>query len=62
MSNSIPKNQGCQEKVDPFIKNPPAWSAFRSSDYGFTRMKVHNGTHLYIEQVSDDKVRIISST
>ena len=20
---------GCREKVDPFIKNPPEWSAFR---------------------------------
>lgn len=24
-------------------------------DYGYTRLKAHNGTHLYFEQVSDDK-------
>lgn len=49
--------QGCQELVDHFIKNPPSWSAFRSSDYGYMRMKVFNRTHLYLEQVSDNKVK-----
>lgn len=24
-------------------------------DYGYTRLKAHNATHLYFEQVSDDK-------
>lgn len=44
---------GCQEKVDYF--NPlPSWSAFRSSDYGYSRIKVHNATHLNLQQVSDD--------
>lgn len=49
--------QGCSERVEYFEKNPPAWSAFRSSDYGYTRMNFLNKTHLYVEQVSDDKVR-----
>lgn len=46
---------GCQEKVDPFWKQRPSWSAFRSSDYGYARMQIHNATHLSIEQVSDDQ-------
>jgi len=33
------------------------WTAFRTLDYGYTRMKVHNKTHLLLEQVSIDKVR-----
>ncbi|KAK3914980.1 Acid phosphatase type 7 [Frankliniella fusca] len=44
---------GCQERVDSF--NPlPSWSGFRSSDYGYSRVKVHNATHLNLQQVSDD--------
>lgn len=46
---------GCQEKTDPFISDPGPWSAYRSSDYGYGRMKVINATHLYYEEVSDDK-------
>lgn len=45
---------GCQENHDNF---GPAtdFTAFRSTDYGYTRMKVFNSTHLYMEQVSDEK-------
>lgn len=50
--------KGCDEKTDTFIPNPPDWSAIRSSDYGYGRMKIYNSTHLYVEQVSDDKVRL----
>lgn len=42
---------GCKEGREKFIPDPPAWSAFRSSDYGYTRMKAFNKTHLYLEQV-----------
>uniref|UniRef100_A0A336JZ87 Purple acid phosphatase n=1 Tax=Culicoides sonorensis TaxID=179676 RepID=A0A336JZ87_CULSO len=52
----ITGSAGCLEKTDNFPDNPPDWSAFRSTDYGYTRMKVHNKTHLYFEQVSDDKL------
>jgi len=45
---------GCDENTDKFIPHPKSWSAFRSSDYGYTRMQVFNSTHLYLEQVSDD--------
>jgi hypothetical protein len=47
--------QGCDEKLDPFIGPSPAWSAFRLSDYGYTRMKIHNATHLDLDQFSVDK-------
>ncbi|XP_076359677.1 acid phosphatase type 7 [Tachypleus tridentatus] len=51
----ITGSAGCQERHDPFVANPPSWSALRNADYGYTRMKVINNTHLYLEQVSDDK-------
>ncbi|XP_037073607.1 acid phosphatase type 7-like [Pollicipes pollicipes] len=47
--------QGCKERHDFFNKTLPYWSAVRSSDYGYTRLTVANGSHLFIEQVSDDK-------
>ncbi|KAJ8719863.1 hypothetical protein PYW08_012038 [Mythimna loreyi] len=53
---------GCQEATDPFKNNPEAWSAFRSSDYGYTRFVAHNHTHLYMEQVDVDlKGQVIDS-
>lgn len=51
----ITGSAGCKEKVAPFAKTKPEWSAFRTDDYGYTRMKAFNKTHLYFEQVSDDK-------
>ena len=48
--------QGCQERHDGFITHISPWSAIRSNDYGYTRMHIFNSTHLYWEQVSDDKV------
>ncbi|XP_069359974.1 acid phosphatase type 7 isoform X1 [Maniola hyperantus] len=53
---------GCQEDTDKFQPNPPAWSAFRSADYGYTRFAAYNRTHLYIEQVDVDlKGQVIDS-
>ncbi|XP_014781554.1 acid phosphatase type 7 isoform X2 [Octopus bimaculoides] len=46
---------GCSEKHDPFANKTAPWSVFRSLDYGYTRMKIYNSSHLYTEQVSDDK-------
>ncbi|GAB1605607.1 acid phosphatase type 7-like isoform X1 [Argonauta hians] len=46
---------GCKEKHDPFTPNATAWSAFRSTDYGYSRIRIYNNTHLYMEQVSDDQ-------
>ncbi|RXM96295.1 Iron/zinc purple acid phosphatase-like protein [Acipenser ruthenus] len=53
----ITGSAGCREKHDGFIPAPRDWSAFRSTDYGYTRMQILNSTHLYLEQVSDDQVR-----
>lgn len=47
---------GCQEGREPFPAKIPAWSAFHSRDYGYTRMKAHNTTHLHFEQISVDKI------
>lgn len=47
---------GCDEFVDHFVDDPAGWSAFRSSDYGYTRMKIFNSTHLWFQQVSMDKM------
>ncbi|KAG2457817.1 ACP7 phosphatase, partial [Polypterus senegalus] len=52
----ITGSAGCREEHDGFVPKPREWSAFRSTDYGYTRMQVLNSTHLYIEQVSDDQV------
>lgn len=51
----ITGSAGCDEGRTPFLWDRPAWSAFRSDDYGYTRLKAHNETHLYFEQVSVDK-------
>ena len=50
---------GCQEDTDGFMSDPPAWSAFRSSDYGFSSMTIHNKTHIHIEQFSVNQDKII---
>ncbi|XP_041981371.1 acid phosphatase type 7 isoform X3 [Aricia agestis] len=42
---------GCKESTDPFKPEPEEWSAFRSSDYGYTRMFAHNRTHIHFQQV-----------
>ncbi|CAB3240682.1 unnamed protein product [Arctia plantaginis] len=45
---------GCQEGRDHFLNTEPRWSAFRSQDFGYTKLKVYNKTHAYMEQVSVD--------
>ncbi|XP_071535024.1 acid phosphatase type 7 isoform X2 [Panulirus ornatus] len=47
---------GCDEIHDHFMPEKPYWSAIRSIDYGYTRLKVYNTTHMYWEQVSDDQL------
>jgi hypothetical protein len=50
----ITGSAGCDERHDPFGV-PRPWTAFTNNDYGYTRMNVYNGSHLYLEQVSDDQ-------
>ncbi|XP_072929526.1 acid phosphatase type 7 isoform X2 [Epargyreus clarus] len=45
---------GCQEGRDHFRHNAFKWSAFRSQDFGYTRFKAYNKTHINVEQVSVD--------
>lgn len=51
---------GCQENNDAFTKPAQPWDAFRSSDYGFSRMQIYNKTHLYFEQVRAYDVSLYS--
>uniref|UniRef100_A0A646QDP2 Purple acid phosphatase n=1 Tax=Hemiscolopendra marginata TaxID=943146 RepID=A0A646QDP2_9MYRI len=51
----ITGSAGCWSKHDPFTEPAQSWSAFRSTDYGYTRMTIINSTHLFLQQISDDK-------
>ncbi|CAL4149642.1 unnamed protein product, partial [Meganyctiphanes norvegica] len=51
----ITGSAGCNEIHDHFQNEQPDWSAFRSIDYGYTRLTVFNNTHLHLQQVSDDQ-------
>ncbi|CAF4809475.1 unnamed protein product, partial [Rotaria socialis] len=51
----ISGSAGCYSKHNPFLNQTQLYSAFRSDDYGYSRMKIINSTHLYMEQVSDDQ-------
>ncbi|CAG4992567.1 unnamed protein product [Colias eurytheme] len=58
----ITGSAGCQEDTDGFKPHPAEWSAFRSSDYGYTRFKAYNNTHIYFEQVDVDlKGQVVDS-
>ncbi|CAG9583447.1 unnamed protein product [Danaus chrysippus] len=52
---------GCQEDTDKFQRVSPDWSAFRSSDYGYTRLTADK-TSIHIQQVDVDlKGQVIDS-
>jgi len=51
----ITGSAGCDEGREGFLNERPYYSAFRSNDYGYTRLKAHNSTHLEFNQVSDDQ-------
>ncbi|KAI6190488.1 Purple acid phosphatase [Aphelenchoides bicaudatus] len=46
----ISGSAGCRENTDLF-NNASVWDAFRTSDYGFSRMHIYNKTHLHWQQV-----------
>jgi hypothetical protein len=45
---------GCEELHEPFTRPQPPRSAFRSNNFGYSRMIVHNHTHLRWQQVITD--------
>lgn len=46
---------GCKYCHDKFKRDYGPWTAFRTLDYGYTRVQVFNSSHLSLEQVSIDK-------
>ena len=44
------------------MKDYAIWTAYRNTDYGYSRMTIHNKTHISMEQVSVDKVSVTSTT
>ena len=50
--------QGCKYCHDKFQRDYGPWTAFRTLDYGYTRVQVFNSSHLYLEQVSIDQVSV----
>eukprot|EP01060_Flectonema_neradi_P029794 TRINITY_DN41_c0_g1_i3.p1 TRINITY_DN41_c0_g1~~TRINITY_DN41_c0_g1_i3.p1 ORF type:complete len:556 (+),score=140.28 TRINITY_DN41_c0_g1_i3:51-1670(+) len=45
---------GSHEMHTPFTTQQPSWSAFRSNTFGYTRMIVHNASHIHWQQVQTD--------
>ena len=45
---------GNDENHEPFTRDAPARTALRTDAYGFSRMDVHNATHLRWQQVECD--------
>lgn len=56
----ITGSAGCQEGHDQFNKKPE-YSAFRTRDYGYSRFKAYNASHLYLEQVSINQNKVVDS-
>ncbi len=49
--------EGCagdKENHEPFTRAQPAYSAYRSNTYGYSRMTVYNASHLLWEQIQTD--------
>uniref|UniRef100_A0A8C9AYJ6 Purple acid phosphatase n=1 Tax=Prolemur simus TaxID=1328070 RepID=A0A8C9AYJ6_PROSS len=51
----ITGSAGCEELLTPFAVFPRPWSAVRVKEYGYTRLHILNGSHMHIQQVSDDQ-------
>eukprot|EP01063_Lacrimia_lanifica_P022728 TRINITY_DN3024_c2_g1_i1.p1 TRINITY_DN3024_c2_g1~~TRINITY_DN3024_c2_g1_i1.p1 ORF type:complete len:544 (+),score=139.92 TRINITY_DN3024_c2_g1_i1:42-1673(+) len=52
---------GCNETATAFDNAQPHWSAFRANTYSYSRMTVHNATHVHWQQVQTDPVSFPSS-
>lgn len=45
---------GSSELHEPFTREQPEWSAYRSNTFGYSKMHIHNKTHLHWQQVQTD--------
>lgn len=45
---------GCNELHEPFTRSQPPRSAFRSNNFGYSRMWVYNSSHIHWQQVIMD--------
>jgi len=52
---------GSSEMHEPFTLAQPAWSAFRSNSFCYTRMLVYNRTHIHWQQVQTDPTQFPGS-
>ena len=47
---------GCKERLSPkILSTRSAWKAYTVYDYGYTRLKIINSSHIHLQQVSDDE-------
>uniref|UniRef100_A0A6M2CHR5 Purple acid phosphatase n=1 Tax=Rhipicephalus microplus TaxID=6941 RepID=A0A6M2CHR5_RHIMP len=53
---------GNWENLSHFVTNPKPWSAARISDYGFTKLRLINRTHIQLQQISTrEKPEVVDS-
>ena len=45
---------GCSEMHEPFTRDQPPRSAFRSNNFGYSTLTVHNDSHLTWRQIMTD--------
>lgn len=52
---------GCHELHEPFARPQPNYTAFRSNTFGYSRMWLHNATHLRWQQVGGNLMLLFES-
>lgn len=45
---------GSREMHEPFTRDQPSWSAFRSNTFGYSVLDVYNKTHVHLQYVQTD--------
>jgi len=58
----ITGSAGCNGDFDFFQPEQPEFSAFRLTRYGYTRLRVHNSTHLQFQQIIDLDGSVVDDT
>ncbi|XP_067939380.1 acid phosphatase type 7-like [Watersipora subatra] len=46
---------GMSSDHDPFVPVKPFWSAYRTTNYGYSKLHIDNSTHVLLEWVDDEK-------